>query len=155
MKLLLLLFLLVSNPAAAYTQTEWTLFRNAQTPLSGYPSGIWHWPGVAFSASTFQLYAHLDLSIDTCRFAYSFNPRSGPSPTGLRLVALDMGSIVPLATVTVPNVKTPTSGGVNITHQMRRLLNNKRGVTIALQTVGNGVSGPLIYHAVVECVWQP
>ena len=153
MKILGLLLLLWVPTSFAAIQTEWTLYRNAQTPLMGYPSGAWHWPGIAFSASTFQLYAHLDLSIDTCRFAYSFNPQSGPSPTGLRLVALDMGSVVPLATALIPNRQTPTSGGVDITHQIKWLLNNQRGVTLALQTVGNGSAGPLIYHAVVECTW--
>ena len=134
-------------------QTETVLYRNAQIPLAGYPSGAWHWPGVAFSASTAQLYAHLGLSIDTCRFSYSLNPQSGPSPTGLRLVALDMGGIVPLATVTIPNLRTPTSGGIDVTRQIKGLVSNHRGVTLALQTVGNGLNGPLVYHAVIECIY--
>jgi len=151
---LALILALWSAAAGAVVQTETVLYRNGQVPLAGYPSGAWHWPGVAFSATTAQLYAHLDLAIESCRFAYSLNPQSGPSPTGLRLVALDMGQIVPLATVTIPNLRTPTSGGIDLTHQMKWLIGNQRGVTLALQTVGNWTNGPLIYHAVVECVWQ-
>ena len=71
-----------------------------------------------------------------------------------RLVALDLGQVVPLATVTRAYLRTPTSGGVDITPQMRWLVANRRGVTLALQTVGDGVSGPLVYHAVIECIWQ-
>lgn len=140
--------------ASAVVQTETVLYRNAQTPLAGYASGAWHWPGVAFSASTSQLYAHMDLEISSCRFAYSFNPNTGASPTGLRLVALDLGQVVPLATATRANLYTPISGGVDITSQMRWMIDNGRGVTLALQTVGNGAAGPLVYHAVIECVWH-
>lgn len=154
MRLTLLLLALWAVSASAVVQTETVLYRNGQVPLVGYPSGAWHWPGVAFSATTAQLYAHLDLSLDSCRFAYSLNPQSGPSPTGLRLVAIDSGQVIPLASVTIPNRHTPTSGGADVTHQMRWLIANGRGVTLGLQTVGNGLTGPLIYHAVIECVWQ-
>ncbi len=154
MKLIALLLALWASVAGAIVQTETVLYRNGQVPLAGYPSGAWHWPGVAFSATTAQLYAHLDLAIESCRFAYSLNPQASASPTGLRLVALDLGQVVPLATVTRAYLRTPTSGGVDITPQMRWLVANRRGVTLALQTVGDGVSGPLVYHAVIECIWQ-
>lgn len=154
MKTLAFLLALWAASASAVVQTETVLYRNGQVPLQGYASGAWHWPGVAFSATTAQLYAHLNLAIDSCRFAYSLNPQSGPSPTGMRLVALDFGQVVPLATVTIPNLRTPTSGGIDVTQQLKWLVSNGRGVTLALQTVGGGGMGPLVYHAVIECVWQ-
>lgn len=149
-----LILLLLSFPAWAEIQTEWTLFRNAQTPLEGSPSGQWNWPGAAFSASTLQLYSHLSMPIQSCRWAYSLNPNTGPSPTGIRLVSYDSGNVVEMARVLIANRTTPTSGGHDITQQMRNLLAQRKPLTIAMQSVGNGIAGPKIYHSVIECIWQ-
>ena len=153
----LLLLLALSFTAAAnvprYLQTEWVLYRDAQTPLQGSPSGQWGWPGAAFSASTFQLYSNLGLALNTCRWAYSLNPDTGPSPTGIRLVTYDAGVVNELARVLIANRTTPTSGGHDLTAQLKALVAAGRATTIAMQTVGNGLTGPKVYHSVVECSW--
>jgi len=154
MKALALILALWASSATAALQTEFTLYRNAQTPLQGYPSGAWHWPGVAMSAAMSLLYSNLDLSIESCRWAFSWTPDSGPSPTGLRLVAVVDGQIIPLTSVTMANRVTPTSDGRDVTPQMMWLVSQRRSAWLGVQTVGDGVRGPKVYHSVIECIWQ-
>lgn len=154
MKPLAFLLALWASSAGAVVQTEFTLYRNAQVPLQGYASGAWHWPGVAMSASMSLLYSQLPLDIDQCRWAFSWTPDSGPSPTGIRLVAVIDGQVTPLATVTQANRVTPTSDGRNITAQIEWLLSLQQSAWLGIQTVGDGVRGPKVYHSVIECVWQ-
>lgn len=154
MKILGLLLLLWVPTSFAAIQTEWTLYRNAQTPLMGYPSGAWHWPGVAMSASMSILYANKTLDIDTCRWAFSWTPDSGPSPTGIRLVYVLDGQIVPIAEAVMANRTTPTSDGRNVTGVIKQLITHQTPVWLGIQTVGDGIRGPKIYHSVIECVWN-
>lgn len=154
MRTLAFLLTLWASSVGASMQTEFTLYRNAQVPLQGYPSGAWHWPGIAMSASMSLLYSNRDLSIESCRWAFSWTPDSGPSPTGLRLVVVVDGQVSPLATVTQSNRVTPTSDGRDVTAAMRALIASGRSAWLGLQTVGDGVRGPKIYHSVIECVWH-
>lgn len=154
MKLLALLLSLWVPASLAEIQTEWTLYRNAQTPLMGYALGAWHWPGVAMSASQSILYSHKNLDIDTCRWAFSWTPDSGPSPTGIRLVYVLNGQIVPIAQAVMANRTTPTSDGRDVTGVIKSLVNQKTSAWLGIQTVGDGVRGPKIYHSVIECVWN-
>lgn len=155
MKFLILLLALWATSASAVIQTEWTLYRNAQYPLLGYPSGVWHWPGVAMSASMSLLYSNQELDIESCRWAFSWTPDSGPSPTGLRLVYILDGNVVPIAQVTMANRTTPTSDGRNITDTIKALNAMNRSVWLGIQTVGDSLRGPKIYHSVIECTWAP
>jgi hypothetical protein len=154
MRTLAFLLTLWASSVGASMQTEFTLYRNAQVPLQGYPSGAWHWPGVAMSASMSLLYSNRDLSIESCRWAFSWTPDSGPSPTGIRLVAVVDGYVTPLVEVTMPNRATPTSDGRNVTAQIEWLLSLHQSAWLGIQTVGDGVRGPKIYHSVIECVWH-
>jgi hypothetical protein len=158
MRALGFLFALLTLPAAATAprlyQTEWTLYRSPVVPLTGSASGQWHRAGTAWSASTVQVYSHLDLAIDSCRVAYSMNPQTGASPTGLRVLAHTALGNYPIATVLRANAQTPVSGGVDVTTQMRWLLSTRAGSTLSLETVGNGANGPVVYHVVIECIWQ-
>jgi hypothetical protein len=86
--------------------------------------------------------------------AYSFNPNTGNSPTGFRVLAHTPIGVYPLAQALRSNAFTPVSGGIDITYQMKWLLSLNAGTTLSLESVGNGTKGPLIYHAVVECVWK-
>lgn len=150
---LLALLLLLPLAAEAKVQTEITLYRNAQVPLQGGASGAWHWPGVAMSASMSLLYSHLDLQIETCRWAFSWTPDAGPSPTGIRLVSVQRGQITPLATVTMANRAAPTSDGRDVTDKIHALLDSQDSAWLGIQTVGDSVRGPKVYHSVLECVW--
>jgi hypothetical protein len=154
MRTLALILAFAAFPATAKVQTEITLYRNAQVPLQGYASGAWHWPGVAMSASMSLLYSHLDLQIDSCRWAFSWTPDAGPSPTGIRLVSVLNGQITPLETVLMPNRTTPTSDGRDVTNKVRSLISAGNPVWLGVQTVGDSVRGPKVYHSVLECIWE-
>lgn len=154
MRALAFLLTLWASSVGAIVQTEITLYRNAQVPLIGYPSGAWHWPGVAMSASMSLLYSHRELAVESCRWAFSWTPESGASPTGIRLVAVLDGQVIPLAAVTMPHRSTPTSDGRDVTEKMRWLLSLQRSAWLGMQTVGNGLNGPKVYHSVIECIWQ-
>jgi hypothetical protein len=151
---LLALFLLLPLAAEAKVQTEITLYRNGQVPLQGGASGAWHWPGVAMSASMSPLYSHMDLQIETCRWAFSWAPDAGPSPTGIRLVSLVNGQITPLETVLMSNRATPTSDGRDVTSKVQALLGAGVPALLGMQTVGDSVRGPKVYHSVLECIWD-
>jgi hypothetical protein len=152
-KALALLLALWASPALAYIQTEWTLYRSGNVPLVGGAPGYWARVGTAASAMTVQVYAHLDLSIQTCRLAYSFNPQSMYSPTGLRVMAYTPLGTFPFAQALRTGLG-PVSGGVDVTDALQGLLAMQQGATLYVETVGNGAVGPLVYHAVIECIWH-
>lgn len=134
-------------------QTEFTLYRSAEQALKGTPDGAaWAYPGAALSANTTQFYAQMGLTLQFARWVVAWNPDTGSSPTGVRLVLADSGPTneVEVASFLASNCTTPRVDAADVTRQLQSLAAQK---TIAHQTCGNGQNGCKIYGSWVECVW--
>jgi hypothetical protein len=69
-------------------------------------------------------------------------------------VSLVNGQITPLETVLMSNRATPTSDGRDVTSKVQALLGAGVPALLGMQTVGDSVRGPKVYHSVLECIWD-
>lgn len=137
-------------------QTEIILYRNSQHALDGSISGaVWAYPGTALSANTVQLYAQMGLTLVYARWMLAWNPNTGPSPTGVRLVNADSGpsNEGEMARFLIANANTPRVDAVDVTTPLKYWLAAGNQKTLAHQTCGNGTNGCKIFASVIECVW--
>jgi hypothetical protein len=134
------------------------LYRNAGTPVSGKPGGAqFDWPGSACTPSTVKLYPELQCrKIAFARWVLSWNPMTGTSPTGVRLVFADDGpsNIQEIVRQLRTNGNTPYDDAFDITAKFQATWNAYQAagkyVNLGHQTVGNGGNSPLIYGSWVE-----
>ncbi len=139
-------------------QTEIVFFRNAAAPIIGAASGAQYaFPGAALTASTAKLWFNLisQGSIIAARWVLAWNPKTGASPTGVRLVYFDDGpaNIVQIGEITSTNYSTPRVDAVWVTTYLQNLLASRVERNFGHQTFGNGVNGPSIYSSALEIVW--
>lgn len=143
-------------------QTDFNFYRNSQVPLVGTISGAsFQYPGVALSANTFTFNPingwMRGSKIVYARWVLAWNPNTGSSPTGVRLVSADSSptNIIEMARIDGSNYNTPRVDAVDITNQMQAIVDGGIWKSIGQQTYGNGANGCLIYASWIEIVWSP
>lgn len=140
------------------TQTEFALYRDAAVALNCTVSGAqFAWPGSALTASTTTVYFNFSPKrpITYARWVVAWNPNTGASPTGLRLVHADDGpsNVTEIARITGMNYFQPRVDAVDVTATMQSLSDGASYKHIGHQTFGNGMNGCLIYSSVLLVVW--
>lgn len=175
-------FFVVSPASAGDVQTSHDFYRNPSVPLEGTPLGCcWKAPGAAFSANahTFH-FDQLDFAtIESVRWVLVWNPNSGPSDMGVRLVYIDdvngdenQNNFPVIAEIrkntdlldqcdeNLPHcsIFKPKVSAKDITVMFKNLLQPSNAVPqrkhILQQTFGNGVNGALIYSSTIEIIWK-
>ncbi len=130
-------------------------YRNPNGGLPGtVDGGDWVFPGQALTASTISFAgSHLQgRQVVFARWVLAWNPSTGVSPTGVRLVKCDDGptNCQPIATVLMSAYQAPRVDGATITSQIQYMIDNAEYKHIGQQTVGNGQNGCIIYSSFVE-----
>lgn len=154
--LLAVLALFVGTSAAA--QTDFTFYRNPQTPIVGTADGAaFAFPGSALTASSFRLRGDLiSRPILSAKWIIVWNPNTTSGYTAVRLVKGDDGpaNLVELGRVQHNNYTSPKVDVIDITPALQDIALNKLYKQILQQTAGNGANGPLIYASWIEIVWE-
>lgn len=144
-------------------QSDFVLYKNPVTPLTGSTSGAtWAWIGAALSASTMVLRADQGLPrVKFARWVAVWNPRvSDPaSPTSIRLISADFGpaNIQQIGQVLSPAgavSQAPRVDAVDVTSALNQIIDAGQVKTLGQQTFGNGANGCLIYASWIEVVWE-
>lgn len=139
-------------------QSEILLYRHPTNALVGTVNGAnWQWPGTALSASTSPFYGDkLNHSLCYARWVLVWNPSTGISPTGVRLVLCDSGptNLVEMCEIRQTYYNSPRVDAVDVTAKLNELITNKQFKQIGQQTFGNGGNGCLIYASWLELVWE-
>lgn len=138
--------------------SELILYKNTEYPLHGTSAGASYvFPGTALSANVSVLHADKPMKLLTyARWVLAWNPNTGASPTGVRLIHADQGpsNIVQIAEFRATNKNTPKVDGIEITNELNALISAGLWKQLGHQTFGNGANGALIYSSVIECVWE-
>lgn len=138
--------------------THVVLLRHAGTPVIGGPSGtVWAFPGNALTASTTRMEFDWMPPIESARWVIAWNPNTGASPTGVRLIHFDDGpnNITHITQITACCTVSPI-GSANVTDVTAALQSlQAAGVmkNIGHQTIGNGGNGPMIYSSEIHIKW--
>jgi hypothetical protein len=159
MKTLIAIFLLCASVIAsgADTQIDYTFYRDPANALIGKATGAqFLYPGDALSASSFRIRADLtNRPVKSALWVIAWNPKTGTSPTVVRLVKADDGpaNVTEIARVTGTNYNNPKVEQVDITAQIQDIMAGGIKKHLLQQTAGNGANGPYIYASWVEIIW--
>lgn len=134
------------------------LYRNAGTPVAGPVSGAaFAWPGVACTASTVKVYPELQgRQIAFARWVLAWNPSTGSSKTGVRLVYCDDGpsNIQEIGRQERVDANTPFDDTLDVTAVVQSVWDTYAAAgkyfQFGHQAYGNGANGPLIYGSWIE-----
>lgn len=140
------------------SQSELIIIRDTAVPLQGGIGGDWNFSGAALTAST-AVFHGLYLggaSIELAEFGIVWNPLAGPSGKGVELVMFDGGpsNIVTVCQWIVSNHVNPIPNGHNMTALLNGLINSRTSKHFGIRTVGDSVSGVLVYSAQITIVWN-
>ncbi len=158
-KVLFLIAILLAPIAQAEDYAIYQFYRDPATPLIGTSVGCcYDYPGSALSGSSIPF--HFDKmagrQIKFARWVLVWNPSTGGSPTGARLVHADSGpsNLVQIADIRTTNKSTPIVSSADITNELNALSVSGQWKQILQQTFGNGGNGIKIYGSWVEIVWE-
>lgn len=158
MKLLASLLLAALSTSATAAQTDFTFYRDPQTPIYGTADGAaFGFPGAALTASSFRFRGDkITKRIISASWIIVWNPSTTGGYTAVRLIKADDGpsNHIEIARVQHNNYTSPKVDVVDMTYQLNYLIDNKQYKQILQQTAGNGANGPLIYASWIEIVWE-
>lgn len=141
-------------------QTVDVIYQSASFGEQGPADGVnWNFLGNAKSSSMSTYFWSLlkagNASIVFARVVFIWNPNTGTSPTGIRLVSADDGpvNLIEICQVTQTNYTNPRVDAVDMTTALQALLAAGQYKHLGFQTSGNGGNGPIVYGVRLEIVW--
>lgn len=137
-------------------QSDFTFYKNAQTPLNGTVAGPWACPGNALSASSHKIHASQGLTLISARWLLVWNPNNPVAqPVGVRLVKCDDGptNLEQIARIDGYSYTNPRTNAVDITTELQTILATGVDKQLLMQTYGNDTYFGKIYSSIIECVW--
>jgi hypothetical protein len=146
-------------------QTDYVLYRNAETPIQGTHNGAsFAFPGRALTASSLKLHIAefpVGRKVKFARWVLVWSPMvvAGGGATAVRLVSFDDGpaniaNVARIGSPTGQNVSSPIVSAVDITDDLNALILAGTTKQFGHQTAGTGNSGCLIYSSSLEVVWE-
>lgn len=151
-------FLAVAVPASAQYQSEFPIYRNAQTPVTCAATPKFSWPGAALTSSTTGIYFnHMrGRKIVFAGWVLAWNPNTDDTKTGIRLVHMDDGprNITEIAKATGTNYKAPRHDKFDVTEDIQKLFDGGAFKHIGHQSYSDSKSACLIYSSILVIVWN-